>query len=56
MMIFKRYRLWRPGMFTDENGVARRLLTEQEITMLSIRKGTLTDHERSLMQEHASST
>ena len=24
--------------------------------MLSIRKGTLTDHERSLMQEHASST
>ncbi len=42
--------------FTDENGTIRRLLEDQEITMLSIRKGTLTAHERSLMQEHAAST
>ena len=42
--------------YTDENGVTRRLLTDQEITMLSIRKGTLTEHERRLMQEHAAST
>ena len=42
--------------FTDENGTIRRLLEDQEITMLSIRKGTLTAHERSLMQEHATST
>ena len=42
--------------FTDENGAIRRLLEDPEITMLSIRKGTLTAHERSLMQEHAAST
>ena len=42
--------------FTDESGETRRLLTDQEITMLSIRKGTLTAHERSLMQEHVTST
>ncbi len=42
--------------FTDENGEARRLLTDGEITMLSIRKGTLTTEERNVMQGHASST
>ena len=42
--------------FLDEGGTEHRLLTEGEITMLSIRKGTLTDKERREMQEHATST
>ena len=42
--------------FTDENGTVQRLLTDGEITMLSIRKGTLTAEERSRMQGHAAST
>lgn len=42
--------------FVDENGTAQRLLTDDEITMLSIRKGTLTAAERSVMQGHAFST
>ena len=42
--------------FLDEEGTEHRLLTEEEITMLSIRKGTLTDKERREMQEHATST
>ena len=42
--------------FEDENGEMSPLLTEGEITKLSIRKGTLTPEERSLMQGHAFST
>ena len=42
--------------YTDENGTTQRLLTDEEITMLSIRKGTLTTEERNVMQGHASST
>lgn len=42
--------------FEDEDGERKRLLTDEEVTMLSIRKGTLTDGERRLMQGHASST
>ena len=42
--------------FTDEKGITQPLLTDEEITMLSIRKGTLTAKERSQMQEHVVST
>ena len=42
--------------YTDENGETQRLLTDEEITMLSIRRGTLTAQERKQMQEHAMST
>ena len=42
--------------FLDESGKEQRVLTDDEITMLSIRKGTLTDEERSVMQGHATST
>lgn len=42
--------------YTDENGVICNLLTEDEIKKLSIRKGTLTEEERSVMQSHATST
>ena len=42
--------------FEDEDGTIRRMLTDDEITMLSIRKGTLTTEERKIMQEHAAST
>lgn len=42
--------------FVDEDGREHRLLTDEEITMLSIRKGTLTPAERTLMQGHVTST
>ena len=42
--------------FMDENGTEEKLLTEEETTMLSIRKGTLTTQERSVMKEHVVST
>ena len=42
--------------YTDEKGETQQLLTDGEITMLSIRKGTLTAEERSQMQGHAAST
>lgn len=42
--------------FVDEDGSVQRLVTDDEITMLSIRKGTLTAEERSVMQGHATST
>ena len=42
--------------FTDENGETQPLLTEEELRMLSIRRGTLTSEERSRMQGHAVST
>ena len=42
--------------YTDEKGTTQPLLTTEEITMLSIRKGTLTAQERSQMQGHAAST
>ena len=43
-------------IFEDEDGTEKRLLTDEEVEMLSIRKGTLTDQERSLMQGHVTST
>ena len=43
-------------MFTDENGTTQKLLTDEETTMLSIRKGTLTSQERSVMKGHVVST
>ena len=42
--------------FTDENGQTQSLLTDREITMLSVRKGTLTAEERVIMQGHVAST
>lgn len=42
--------------FTDEDGTERRILTDGEITMLSIRQGTLTAEERLRIQGHAAST
>ncbi len=38
--------------FLDENGVEQPLLTEDECVCLHIRKGTLTDAERGVMQSH----
>jgi len=45
-----------PKTYTDEKGVSQPLLTDEEITMLSIRRGTLTDEERNKMKGHAIST
>ena len=42
--------------WTDESGVDRPWLTEEEHQALSIRKGTLTPEERSVMESHASVT
>lgn len=42
--------------FEDEDGSMQSLLTADEISDLSIRKGTLTNEERLTMQSHASST
>lgn len=38
--------------YLDEKGEAHPLLTEEERVCLSVRKGTLTDEERSIMQSH----
>ena len=37
---------------TDKNGKVRHWLTEDEYKMLSIRKGTLSDEERKIMESH----
>ncbi len=42
--------------FTDEDGTTRYVLSDAEVTMLSIRRGTLTAEERTRMQGHATST
>lgn len=42
--------------FTDENGRTQPWLTEEEILCLSIRKGTLTQAERAVIQGHAAVT
>ena len=39
--------------YRDENGVESPLLTDEEVENLSIRKGTLNDRERSIIQSHA---
>lgn len=39
--------------YIDENGAEQPLLTEAEHTCLQIRRGTLTDDERRVMQSHA---
>ena len=38
--------------YIDENGTERPWLTEKELTQLRTRKGTLTDGEREIMQNH----
>ena len=38
--------------YIDEDGTSKPLLTEDEITCLLIKKGTLTDEERRVMQSH----
>ena len=42
--------------YTEEDGTQKPLLTEKEKSMLLIRKGTLTDEERLVMQSHVSVT
>ncbi len=42
--------------YTEEDGSMRPVLTDEEISCLQIRKGTLTDEERSIMQSHADRT
>lgn len=42
--------------YRDENGEEHPLITEDERVCLSVRKGTLTDEERSIMQSHVSVT
>lgn len=42
--------------YLDESQKERPVLTEKEVEALSIRKGTLTDDERTVMQSHASVT
>lgn len=38
--------------YTEENGIKKPFLTDDELDCLSIRKGTLTDKEREVMQSH----
>ena len=38
--------------YTDKNGKVRHWLTEDEYKMLSIRKGTLSDEERKIIESH----
>ena len=38
--------------YTDENGESHSWLTESELVALSVRKGTLTAEERSIMESH----
>ena len=38
--------------YTDENGEVKPRITEEELTRLSVRKGTLTEEERRVMQDH----
>jgi HD-GYP domain-containing protein (c-di-GMP phosphodiesterase class II) len=42
--------------YTDDNGNTARILTPENITSLMVQKGTLTDYERKIMQEHVSIT
>ncbi len=42
--------------YTDKDGETRPWLTEEEAACLSIRKGTLTDAERDIMQGHVTVT
>lgn len=42
--------------YTDETGVLRPWLTEEEHTALSVRKGTLTAEERNIMESHVTVT
>lgn len=38
--------------YTDTDGTEKTWLTEEELTCMSIRKGTLSDEERGIMQSH----
>lgn len=44
------------ALFVDTDGAEQPVLTETELKNLTIRKGTLTDEERRIMQGHASAT
>lgn len=44
------------AVYTDTEGAEQSVLTQTEAENLSIRKGTLTDEERRIMQGHASAT
>lgn len=46
----------REKTYIVENGTENPWLTPEEYTMLSIRKGTLSDNERKIMEEHVSVT
>ena len=53
---FQRLAEWAEREFVDESGQARRLLTEEEVRLLSISKGTLDDHERRQIESHVTHT
>ena len=38
--------------YVEENGTVTDLLTDEDLVCLSVRKGTLTDAERAIMQQH----
>lgn len=42
----------RERTYTDSNGSRKPWLTQEEYAMLSIRKGTLSDQERAVMEDH----
>lgn len=42
--------------YTEEDGTEEPVLTQDELTCLAIKKGTLTDEERKVMQSHVSVT
>ena len=44
------------GTYVEEDGSSCSVLTQDEKTKLSIRKGTLTDEEREIMQSHVTMT
>jgi HD-GYP domain-containing protein (c-di-GMP phosphodiesterase class II)/ribonuclease BN (tRNA processing enzyme) len=46
----------REKTYVEEDGSAGRLITDVEFGQLSVRKGTLTDEERAIMQSHVSMT
>jgi HD-GYP domain-containing protein (c-di-GMP phosphodiesterase class II) len=50
----ERLRALRDARFTDAGGASRSLITEDEYEALSVRRGNLTDAERTVMQSHVS--
>lgn len=54
--ILEELKTLREQTYTGKNGVTHSWLTYDEYTMLSIRKGTLSEDERRIMEEHVSVT